>query len=98
MNATNVVTQTLHLLGLGLTDIESVLAATTPGADGVVFLPFLNGERTPDLPNARGSIFGLSANNFSPANLLRSAIEGVTFGILNGLQLILRGAPATGPF
>ena len=95
MNATNVVTQTLHLLGLGLTDIESVLAATTPGADGVVFLPFLNGERTPDLPNARGSIFGLSANNFSPANLLRSAIEGVTFGILNGLQLILRGAPAS---
>ena len=95
MNATNVVTQTLHLLGLGLTDIESVLATTAPGADGVVFLPFLNGERTPDLPNAHGSIFGLSANNFSPANLLRSAIEGVTFGILNGLQLILRGAPAT---
>ena len=95
MNATNVVTQTLHLLGLGLTDIESVLSTTAPGADGVVFLPFLNGERTPDLPNARGSIFGLSASNFSPANLLRSAIEGVTFGILNGLKLILRGAPAT---
>jgi xylulokinase len=95
MNATNVVTQTLHLLGLGLTDIESVLAATAPGAGGIVFLPFLNGERTPDLPNARGSIFSLSAINFSPANLLRSAIEGVTFGIMNGLQLILRGAPAT---
>ena len=60
-----------------------------------MFLPFLNGERTPDLPNARGSIFGLSANNFSAANLLRSAMEGVTFGILNGLQLILRGASAT---
>jgi xylulokinase len=95
MNATNVVTQTLHMLGLKLTDIESVLAATSPGADGIVFLPFLNGERTPDLPNARGSIFGLSANNYSAANLLRSAIEGVTFGILNGLQLILRGASAT---
>ena len=95
MNATNVVTQTLHLLGLALTDIESILAATAPGAEGMVFLPFLNGERTPDLPHARGSIFGLSANNFSPANLLRSAMEGVTFGILNGLQLILAGAPAT---
>ncbi len=94
MNATNVVTQTLTLLGLDVGDIEYLLASTSPGAGGMVFLPFLNGERTPDLPDARGSLFGLSANNFFSANLVRSAIEGVTFGILNGLQLILRGNPA----
>ncbi|SEB47125.1 xylulokinase [Terriglobus roseus] len=95
MNATNVVTQTLHLLGWTVENIDPVLEGTTPGAEGITFLPFLNGERTPDLPGARGSILGLNATNFSPANLVRSAIEGVTFGILNGLDLILEGKPAT---
>ena len=94
MNATNVVTQTLELLGKTVVDIDPALAATPPGADGLVFIPFLNGERTPDLPEARGSIVGVSANNFSAAHLIRAVIEGVSFGILNGLDLVLEGAPA----
>jgi len=93
MNATNVVTQTLHTLGRTVLDIEAALAATEPGAGGLVFLPFLNGERTPDLPNARGTLTGISPNNFTPDNLIRAAIEGVSFGILNGLDLIQNGAP-----
>ena len=94
MNATNVVTQTLHLIGLSVTDIENALASTEPGAGGLIFLPFLNGERTPDLPEARGSIVGLAATNWTSENLVRSVIEGVTFGILNGLKLILEGERA----
>jgi len=93
MNATNVVTQTLQTLGRTVQDIEAALAATSPGAHGLVFLPFLNGERTPDLPNARGTLAGISANNFTPEHLIRAAIEGVSFGILNGLDLIQAGAP-----
>ena len=93
MNATNVVTQTLHTLGRTVEDIESALATTPPGANGLVFVPFLNGERTPDLPNARGTLLGISPNNFTPDNLIRAAIEGVSFGILNGLDLIQHGAP-----
>lgn len=95
MNATNVLTQTLQLLGKSVEDIDPILAATTVGADGLTFLPFLNGERTPDLPTAQGSLHGITATNYSAANLLRSVIEGVTFGVLNGLELILQGAPAT---
>jgi xylulokinase len=91
MNATNVVTQTLTNLGMTVGDIEAALESTQPGAEGLVFVPFLNGERTPDLPTARGSLVGISANNFTPANLVRAAIEGVSFGILNGLDLILAG-------
>ncbi len=94
MNATNVVTQTLELLGKTVADIESALAQTPPGADGLIFLPFLNGERTPDLPTARGTLMGISANNYTAAHLIRSVVEGVTFGILNGLDLILQGKPA----
>jgi xylulokinase len=89
MNATNVVTQTLNVVGKAIADIDAALASTTPGAEGLCFLPFLNGERTPDLPTAQGSITGISANNFTSANLIRGVIEGVSFGILSGLDLIL---------
>ena len=94
MNATNVVTGTVELLGKKVQDIEPALEATSPGADGLVFLPFLNGERTPDLPNARGSLHGISAINFTPSHLIRAAVEGVSFGILEGLDLVLEGNAA----
>ncbi len=94
MNATNVVSQTLTNLRMTVDDIDPVLAATEPGAGGITTVPFLNGERTPDLPAAKGVIAGISATSYSAANLLRSMIEGVTFGILNGLELILEGRPA----
>lgn len=94
MNATNVVTGTLELLGKTVADIEGALESTTPGADGLTLLPFLNGERTPDLPQARGSLWGISATNFTPAHLIRAAVEGVSFGILSGLNLILEGKQA----
>ena len=94
MNATNVVTATAQLLGKTVLDIEAALDATAPGADGLIFLPFLNGERTPDLPEARGSLHGVSAINFTPAHLLRAAVEGASFGILSGLDLVLAGKTA----
>jgi xylulokinase len=95
MNATNVVMQTLQVLGKTVADIDPVLLSTQPGADGLTFLPFLNGERTPDLPNARGSLVGISANNFNADNLVRAVIEGVSFGILQGLGLVLGGEVAS---
>jgi xylulokinase len=82
MNATNVVNSMLAALGLGVEAVDRLLAETAPGADGITVLPFLNGERTPDLPLARGCVFGLSATNLSAGNLLRATIEGVTFGVL----------------
>ena len=94
MNATNVVMQTLNTLGKGVEDIEAALQSTRPGAEGLTFFPFLNGERTPDLPQARGSIVGASANNFTSSNLIRAVVEGVSFGILNGLDLIMEGKRA----
>lgn len=89
MNATNVVTQTLDVLSRTVADIEPSLTASTPGAGGLVFLPFLNGERTPDLPTAQGTLRGVTASNFTAPNLIRAAIEGASFGLLNGLDLIL---------
>ena len=94
MNATNVVTQTLQVLGRTVADIDPALNGTDPGVGGLTFIPFLHGERTPDLPEARGSLLGVSANNFTPENLIRAVIEGVSFGVLAGLDLILEGRKA----
>ena len=94
MNATNVVSGTVALLGKTVAEIEPALESTPPGADGLVFLPFLNGERTPDLPEARGSLHGVSPMNLTPNHLIRAAVEGVSFGILAGLDLILEGRDA----
>ncbi|MEO6922242.1 MAG: FGGY-family carbohydrate kinase, partial [Bryocella sp.] len=94
MNATNVVTGTVQLLGKTVADIDAALDRTPPGADGLVFLPFLNGERTPDLPLAKGSLHGIAPGNFTPDHLVRAAVEGVTFGILSGLDRMLNGEHA----
>lgn len=91
MNATNVVNKTIELLGTTLGEIEKAMDTTEPGADGLVYLPFLNGERTPDLPSARGSLHGMTPTNLMPSHLIRATIEGVSFGILQGLDLILEG-------
>ena len=62
-------------------------AATAPiGADGVVVLPFFNGERTPNLPNGRASITGISAANWKRENLARAALEAAIFGMRIGLE------------
>lgn len=89
MNATNVTSGGAHLLGRDVGFISEALEATAPGAGGITMLPFLNGERTPDLPTARASILGLSAVNMTPEHLMRGMVEGVTFGVLAGLRRII---------
>ena len=91
MNATNVTGRTAQAFGRDVGFVSEALEATAPGADGLTVLPFLNGERAPDLPTARGSILGLSTANFTPENLMRAMVEGVSFGVLAGLRRILGG-------
>ena len=63
---------------------DELLAGTRPGAAGLLMLPFFNGERTPNLPNGRGSLFGMTATNLTPANLYRAAMEGAVYSLKNG--------------
>ena len=80
------------LLG-GAMDYEELasLAETAPvGAEGLYFLPYLSGERTPHLnPEARGAFIGLRAHH-TRAHLTRALMEGVIFNLRDGLDL-LRG-------
>ncbi len=88
MNLTNVTSAVRGLFGLDLVAFNQAVAASPIGADGVMMLPFLNGERVPALPQATGSVLGLTATNLSAANLCRAAVEGTTFGLRYGLDLL----------
>jgi xylulokinase len=65
---------------------EKEVSAAPRGAGGVVTLPFFNGERTPNLPRAQACILGLDGQNAHAGNLLRSAVEGATFALRNGVD------------
>lgn len=72
--------------------------AAPPGCDGVVFLPYLTGERTPHLdPAATGGWLGLRAHHTS-SHLARAAFEGVAFALADGVQALAdTGIPAEQP-
>lgn len=72
-------------------DYEGLLAeaeAVPAGAEGLLFLPYLSGERTPHAdPNARGVFFGLHRRH-RRAHLTRAVLEGVAFGLRESLELM----------
>ncbi|NNE93685.1 MAG: xylulokinase [Verrucomicrobiales bacterium] len=86
MNVTVVTEQVRSWFGWGLEQMEAEIAATKPGAGGISFLPYLNGERTPNLPNGKGVIHGLDGTNASPGQIARAAMEGATLGLAYGLR------------
>ncbi|WP_367356360.1 xylulokinase [Mesotoga sp.] len=68
--------------------LENLVARTPVGSSGVIFLPYLNGERTPHRnPNARGTLFGFSTFH-SVGDIFRSIYEGVGFALREGAELI----------
>ena len=90
MNCTVATEQVRALFKRDLTEMDALLSSTPIGAQGVVTLPFYNGERTPSLPRGKACIFGLDVNNMTEANLLRSAMEAVTYGLRLGLAAFAR--------
>lgn len=74
------------LLNADIAEFEARIAAAGNGAGGVITVPFFEGERTPNLPAAKGCVLGLDSGNTTPENLLRSAVEGATFALRFGLH------------
>jgi xylulokinase len=76
------------LLGADYGTLLEEAAHWQPGADGLVFLPYLQGERTPHAdPDARGAFTGLSLHHDRGA-LVRAVLEGVSFGLRDSLELL----------
>jgi len=62
------------------------VAAVPAGADGLLLLPYLEGERTPNVPAGSGVLLGLNHQTFRAGHLARAAMEGVTMGMNYGLR------------
>ncbi|WP_040701398.1 xylulokinase [Nocardia vinacea] len=77
LNAARVLDSTARLLGVDLTGLEALARQAPPGSEGVVMLPYLSGERTPNLPHATGSLHGLRPETLRPSHIARAAVEGM---------------------
>lgn len=81
LNCTRVVDTTARLLGLHRDDALARAGAAAPGAHGLIMLPYLSGERTPNLPHASGQLEGLTEKTATPDIMLRAALDGVVAGL-----------------
>ncbi|SHN25245.1 xylulokinase [Cryptosporangium aurantiacum] len=88
LNAARVLTAAADLLGVDLDRLSELALASTPGAAGLTLLPYLDGERTPDLPDETGRLTGLTRANARPENLARAAVEGMLLGLADGLDAV----------
>ena len=95
MNCTVTTEIMRSLLEIELSEFDHHIANSNIGANGVLTLPFFNGERTPNLPKAKGCIIGIDGTNGTQANLLRSAVEGASFALRFGLEELARLGVAT---
>ncbi|MFI6443667.1 FGGY family carbohydrate kinase [Kitasatospora sp. NPDC050543] len=88
LNAAQVLRSTAALLGRDLAGLSELALQSSPGAYGLVLLPYLDGERTPSLPHAAGTLTGLRAESMTPQHLARAAVEGMLCNIADALDVL----------
>lgn len=87
LNAARVLSAATSMAGATLEDLDE-LALSVADSGGLVLLPFLDGERTPPLPDASGMVHGLTRQNASPAHLARAAVEGMLCGLADAVDVL----------
>jgi xylulokinase len=88
LNGARNLVATAEVLGVSLAELSRLALSAERGSQGVTFLPYLEGERTPPLPDARGQLLGLTLPNLTPANLARATIEGVLWSLAYGVEVL----------
>ncbi|MWC00226.1 hypothetical protein GB864_16925 [Agromyces sp. MMS17-SY077] len=90
LNAARVLDAVAGLLGVDHDELGRLALEADPGAGGLVLQPYFEGERTPNLPDATATLFGLTLGSTTRPNLARAAIEGMLCGLADGLEAIRR--------
>ena len=95
LNAARVLDAAARMLGVDHEQLSRLALSAPAGADGLVLVPYLEGERTPNRPNATGAVHGLTLKTADPAHLARAAVEGMLCALADGLDaLVQHGAQA----
>ncbi|GAB7039740.1 MULTISPECIES: xylulokinase [Catenuloplanes] len=93
LNAARVLTTAATMLGVDVAKLSDLALDAPAGADGLVLVPYLEGERTPNKPHASGAVHGLTLRTGTPAHLARAAVEGMLCALADGLDaLVAQGA------
>lgn len=88
LNAAQVLDVAARLLGVDHDGLAQLALSASPGSDGLVLLPYLAGERTPNRPDATGVLAGLTLASTTPANLARAAVEGMLCGLADAVDAL----------
>lgn len=89
LNAARVLVKACEQLKVDFDQLSKLALSAGPGSEGVVLLPFFEGERTPNLPHATESFHGVTAKNDQPANIARAHVEGMLCGLAYGLDALV---------
>lgn len=88
LNASRVLDATARLLSVDLPELSRLALTAPAGAGGLVLVPYFEGERTPNLPDASGSLQGITLANFTSGNVARAAVEGIACSLADGLSAL----------
>ncbi|PYE15840.1 xylulokinase [Williamsia limnetica] len=77
LNGAPVLAAVAHMLGVDLKAFSDLALSAPPGAEGLSLVPYLEGERSPNLPHTRGALHGMSGVNLTTANIARAGVEGL---------------------
>ncbi len=89
LNAARVLDAAARILGVDHAELARLALSAPPGADGLVLVPYLEGERTPNRPDATGALHGLTLASSTPAHLARAAVEGLLCGLADALDALV---------
>lgn len=95
LNAARVLDAVAGLLNVSHDELGELALQAEPGAGGAVLVPYFEGERTPNLPDATASLTGLTLTSTTRPNLARAAIEGMLCGLAAGLDAIRQAGVET---
>jgi xylulokinase len=90
LNAARVLDAAAAMLGVDHDRLSQLALEAPPGSDGLVLVPYLEGERTPNRPDATGAVHGLTLRTSTPRHLARAAVEGLLCGLADGLEALVQ--------
>jgi xylulokinase len=88
LNAARVLDAATTILGVDHDELSELALSAPSGADGLVLVPYLEGERTPNLPHATGALHGLRLGTASRPHIARAFVEGLLCGQADGLAAL----------
>ena len=88
LNAARVLDAIGRLLGVDHAELSRLALSAAPGAGGLTLVPYFEGERTPNLPDATASLTGMTLASTTRENLARAAVEGMLSGLAAGLEAL----------